>query len=331
LGGAIVRQLKGADATVEDLAFSPDGSAIAAGTLYNGIYLWNLEAAPPSPVRVPCDEGYRRGGLSFSSDGRAISWFTTSSLRRSYDRDTHVTDTVNTFATANTFANLAAQERTQTADGSLGISRHGFNLDRLFGWRLADDTWVQTWSHSIADRSVDRLTLSADGRLFAMLTRSTIGEGWDKNPFKLEVRENTTAAPLKGIGEYPYKYGDQHGGRLLFSPDRSQLVGFNNMNLLVWSVPESGKLVAREPIRNTTRKHFTAIAYHPSGRQLYVTSNGESTKDATIHVFDTSTWTRVEQFNWKLGNMKTIAISPDGTLAAAGGERGDIVIWDVDL
>jgi WD40 repeat protein len=73
------------------------------------------------------------------------------------------------------------------------------------------------------------------------------------------------------------------------------------------------------------------MAFHPSGRHLYVTSNGGEAKDATVHVFDTSTWTRVEQFAWNVGNLKAISISPDGMLAAAGGDRGDIVIWDVDL
>jgi WD40 repeat protein len=163
-----------------------------------------------------------------------------------------------------------------------------------------------------------------------MLTRNALGEGWANKPRKVEVRDTTTAT-LIGTGEYPYKYGDKHGGRLLFSPDRSHLVGFNNMNLLVWEIPDRGDLGAPRLVRNTTRKQFTEIAFHPSGRHLYVTSNGEDSRDATVHIFDTATWARVGQFSWQLGNFKAVAISSDGMLAAAGGDRGDIVIWDVDV
>ena len=40
-----MRVLRGADAEVLDLAFSPDGTAIAAGFKHHPVYLWNLEAS----------------------------------------------------------------------------------------------------------------------------------------------------------------------------------------------------------------------------------------------------------------------------------------------
>ena len=95
------------------------------------------------------------------------------------------------------------------------------------------------------------------------------------------------------------------------------------MTLLVWPVPRLG-----EPrlIRNDNRKDFTAVAFHPSGQQLYATSN-----DETVHVFDVGSWERVKRFTWQIGKLKAIAVSPDGALACAGGENGAIVMWDLDV
>lgn len=313
-----MRVLKAADTSVDDLAFSPDGRAIAAYVAYSGwgqVYLWNLEAVPLSPVRIDSEGKYCEGGLSFSSDGRLLSWLAEGE-RRVYDRDTRTTTAEKAFAANKT-------PTVQTVDGLRGISNHGLPDYRLIGWRFVDGMWVQTWTLSTAESAVESLTLSADGRLFAMITRHALGEGWQNNPRQVEVRDAATGN-LLGTGEYPYKVRAQ----LLFSPDEQQLVGLNAMNLLVWPIPDLG---APRLVRNITRKNFTAMAYHPSGRRLYATTNGEDTTDVTVHVFDTTYWSRVEQFTWQLGNLKAIAVSPDGTLAAAGGDRGDIVIWDVDL
>jgi WD40 repeat protein len=38
----------------------------------------------------------------------------------------------------------------------------------------------------------------------------------------------------------------------------------------------------------------------------------------------------VHKWNWKLGPLRSVAYSPDGTLGAAGSEDGRVVVWDVD-
>jgi WD40 repeat protein len=85
---------------------------------------------------------------------------------------------------------------------------------------------------------------------------------------------------------------------------------------------------AAEPVklRNDNRKEFTGLAFHPSGRYLAATSN-----DATVKLYDTTTWTLAEAYNWTIGRLRSVAFSPDGMLAAAGGDKGKIVVWDVDL
>jgi WD40 repeat protein len=83
-----------------------------------------------------------------------------------------------------------------------------------------------------------------------------------------------------------------------------------------------------EPVTlcNDTPKDFTALAFHPSGRYLAATSN-----DGTVKLYDTSTWAVAQALDWDIGQLRSVAFSPDGMLAAAGGDKGKIVVWDVDL
>ncbi|HEY1186136.1 MAG TPA: WD40 repeat domain-containing protein, partial [Gemmata sp.] len=117
---------------------------------------------------------------------------------------------------------------------------------------------------------------------------------------------------------YPYSYA----GKLQFQPSGEQVVGVHEMTLLAWSLPGGG-----EPrlARNDSRKHFTALAFHPNGRRVFVTSN-----DETVHVFDAHTLGRVNRYTWQIDRLSAVAVSPDGTLAAAGSATGDIVVWDLD-
>ena len=93
--------------------------------------------------------------------------------------------------------------------------------------------------------------------------------------------------------------------------------------LSVWTA--SDLAAAPLTIKNPNRKHFTGIAFHPSGRFLAATSN-----DATVKLYDTTTWYVERSFTWDIGRMRSIAFSPDGMLAAAGSDTGKVVVWDVD-
>ncbi len=78
-------------------------------------------------------------------------------------------------------------------------------------------------------------------------------------------------------------------------------------------------------MRNTSRHAFTNLAFHPSGRWLAATST-----DGTVKLYDVATWALARTFNWKIGRMRSVAFSPDGTVAAAGGDKGQVVVWDFD-
>jgi WD40 repeat protein len=108
------------------------------------------------------------------------------------------------------------------------------------------------------------------------------------------------------------------------SADKRHIAGRRAAWVVVLSTDDLGAEPVR--LRNDNRKEFTGLAFHPSGRYLAATSN-----DATVKLYDTATWKVAQSFNWDIGRLRSVAFSPDGMLAAAGGDKGKIVVWDVDL
>jgi WD40 repeat protein len=111
--------------------------------------------------------------------------------------------------------------------------------------------------------------------------------------------------------------------QLLFSPDGTWLVVRAGPSLLVWD----GRDLGRKPrkVRGASKGHFTGLAFHPGGRYLAATSN-----DRTVRLYDTATWQPAHSYAWDAGRMRSVAFSPDGCLAAAGSDTGQVVVWDID-
>ncbi len=109
---------------------------------------------------------------------------------------------------------------------------------------------------------------------------------------------------------------------LAASPDGT-LIAATGATISIW--PRADLTLSPHVIRNDGKKHFTGIAFHPSGRVLAATSN-----DTTVKLYDTTTWGTARTFTWDIGRMRSIAFSPDGTLAAVGSDSGKVVVWDVD-
>jgi WD40 repeat protein len=172
------------------------------------------------------------------------------------------------------------------------------------------------------------LAFSPDGRLLAtghILLAGTkmrsVGHGFGSFPvnaydYVVYLREMPSGRIVKTIP------GWQQGVRFLtFSPDGSVLVGTAGPRLRAWDLANDRELALHK--RGT--KHFQGLAFTADGRYLATVSN-----DETVRLWDARTWAEKTTFTWDVGRLLNIAFAPDGLRAAAGSDKGQIVVWDVE-
>ncbi len=73
------------------------------------------------------------------------------------------------------------------------------------------------------------------------------------------------------------------------------------------------------------RGRVTDVAASPCGR--WFASAGS---DDTVRFWNSTTGKAGPVFDWRIGSVTALAFSPDGLTCAAGGEKGQVVVWDVD-
>jgi WD40 repeat protein len=138
-----------------------------------------------------------------------------------------------------------------------------------------------------------------------------------------QIYELTVRDPGSGLVVDRVPIPGRTVNEVLFSPDGEWLLVRAGQSMLVWDASNLHK----RPLKvRGGKKQVTAVAFHPSGRFLAATSN-----DQTVKLYDTQSWEIAKTYTWDIGRMRSIAFSPDGTLAAAGSDTGKVVVWDVDL
>jgi WD40 repeat protein len=295
--------LQGHKDRVELVRFSPDGTSVLAPT-WQGIQLWRSFAEAGTPVVLNAQHTTQ---FQFIPDGQTL--FAANDNLWKFDLRSGEKTAVPLWEGTGAFFTLSSQ------GNRLIIGRNGFH-----GYRMAAHT---TGGIILWERSVNHwwwlhpIFVSGDEEFIRMESEA----GAPSNSTYRFVRY-ATADGVEISKSQPLAC--RVDGWIL-SPDSSLVACRYAVRVHIYPLREPvNKPLAT--IRNSNRKEFTGLAFHPSGRYLAATSN-----DETVKLYDTTTWEVAKTYTWNIGRMRSIAFSPDGTLAAAGSDTGKVVVWDVDL
>lgn len=295
--------------SVDALAFSPDGSTLATGGTSEkaGVTLWNLatqsRVEQPSPVPAAV---YRLWWT-----GRPTKLLIVSTRGYGVYAVRPPSEVVNVIPHA-LIAGAGPADRAWFTDRGL-LTSPFLTQSRIdvagrlrTGWRAP--LTPRGWASEV-------LEMAGGGQLLAMEYEPEPENYVGK--YRLRVRSAKTGEELATLD-----YARRDVSRLAATD--SLFCVASGTAVRVWAAAKD--FPHRADLRNDGRLHFTAVAFHPSGRYLAATSN-----DATVKLYDTANWQLAKTFTWDIGKMRSVAFSPDGTLAAAGSDTGKVVVWDLDI
>jgi WD40 repeat protein len=303
---------------ISQLAFAPDGATLAGLTLWRGVTVWNL---PDGTIRKRWQNA-TRGGLhaALAPDGTRLYFSESNWVQNPRLEVLALPDftTEGSGAATGAIAYLFAAG----VPGRFAVYRRIGDYNS--GYELVEyqlqgkDKLDLRWRQNATDWYLRTLAYFPNGG--PLVCGEYVREGSGTRYRLRGTLRDADTGEVRGIFALP-KASDF---RLIASPNGKQVVMSNASHLLAWPDVELPDAPVRVPSDN--RKHFTGFAFHPSGKYLAVTSN-----DTTVKLYDTTTWEVARSFTWDIGKMLSVTFNADGTLAAAGSDKGKIVVWDVDL
>jgi WD40 repeat protein len=305
----VLRPAAGVRGRSDELCFAPDGRALASGRVGRKVLVWTDFAAGARARLLKLPDGGGETRVGFAPDGTLLAandqLFAFERLDRRPAAISFTPWDTLWFAVAPAGAQLIVAEKLRNRNASRITGRAAGDYRRA-AWKVTVDSLI--WSRPL---------FALGGQNFILIEyRRDPARGWQSHRVTRSCADGAELAASPPLVEPP--------DRIALSAERHLLALAVRDRIDLY--PADGPCTRRASMKNDGRKHFTAIAFHPSGRYLGATSN-----DATVKLYETSTWEAARTFTWNIGRMRSIAFSPDGALAAAGSDSGKVVVWDVDL
>ena len=295
---------------IESAAFSADGRLLATATGgTRNVYLWEPttgklvrkldgnDALDPNMNRVKSVAFAPHAPLVAAGTGRGVSVWRADTWER-------LGEVAVEYAHEVTFGPGAAPALAASNAVHLGLLA------------LVDDVGVLDGGPKAPDRELVRIGgtasmhFSPDGTLLATtVTGSAVL--WRTADLHQVRKLRTEPAPNRGA--------------VRFSPDGTQVALTAGKWVEVQVVAGEPKALWRIQAGTGRSPLIWAVNWTADGRGLLTAGN-----DGCVRLWDAATGAERRTFDWRIGKLYCAAFSPDGLTCAACGEKGQVVIWDVD-
>lgn len=292
---------------VQDLAFSPDGSQLAAGDSAGGTLRWDL-ADPGSPVALPPlpTQGASRIVVAYSPDGQALATGGESQSLRIWDARSRSPEAP-IFEAPSDGGTAAVLSVAFSPDGSLLAA--GTSGREIRRWSMADPARPDELPALAGfEGYVNEITFSPDSQIVA-------GGSSDNTVRMWRLADDQLLETLPGPGVVTTAH---------FSPDGSTLVsGGVDGAVRVWPLPG--------PVLTGTADTIFSTSVDVDRDLLLVGAGRTETVMHLWDIADPATPVRLGGVTHLDGDVFTGAatLSPAAKLAAGGTTTGLVYLWDV--
>jgi WD40 repeat protein len=290
-----VQTLRGHDKPVQSVAFSPDGSQIASGSLDQTVRIWNAQTGHV------IGEPFRGHDMVWS-----VAWSPTSPRIASGSGDTVVVwDT-------NTRERVALLERHEYSILCVAYSPDGSRL--VSGSR---DGEIHIWNADTGElvgkplvghnNCVNSITFSPDGKQIASGSFDTTVRIWDVQTGQ------AIGEPLQGHTGWVFSVAWSPNGSLLAS-------GSYDHTIRLWDIQTRHQLFTLQGHSSVVK----SVAFSPDGSKL-----ASGSYDCTIRLWDPRSGKCLERIDKPSqgGFINSIAFSPDGQRIASGSYDKTVCVW----
>ncbi|MFF5289212.1 TIR domain-containing protein [Paractinoplanes globisporus] len=351
-------QLSGNTGRITSVAYSPDGSLVAAGDSNGTTMVWNVGSAmSPGPLASVKTHGainsvsFDRTGLLATTDsfGVATLWkipgpsapdplamvtAPAAPLTTVFGPDGRSLVAAGADGRARTWNIADPSHPTRGADATLGAGVHvvRYSPDSRTVATIAGNDW--TLSLADVTQPARATTLTAAGKA----VRGTWAMEFSPDGRTLAVlaTDATTTLTLWDVADRgrPTLLGTHTGGdfatSMTFSPDGRTLAtaGYNQPTITMWNVANRANPVPLATVQGMGSGGRT-MAFSPDGHTL--ASGGYEQTALLWDITDPVHPYRLATLAGHTAQVKTLAFSPDGRTLATGADDYSVILWDTTL